>query len=322
MERQRGRPGGFICRHLASASDSPGMISFRIGTFALLVTSIAGTPRVQRAESAPGPVFHQDLAWSPDGRRLAFSARRDSAWHIWIADLTSGRVRQLTRGVTNDEWVSWSPDGRHLAYASSAGRQPADIYVVATDGPDPPVRLTTSHGDRNSQPAWSPDGRTIAYVSKDGGPHQQIRVMRADGSAPQVLTHLDGDAESPVWSRDGTRLVFYVDSGNSRDQVWTIRADGTGLSAVTHNAANNIYPSWAPGDDVVWSRQQGDTTAVVRAHADGSHAATLLPQQSFFARVSPDGKSVAIIQGHYPATTLSICDIGGRQCRLIDPKPD
>ena len=55
--------------------------------------------------------------------------------------------------------------------------------------------------------------------------------------------------------------------------------------------------------------------------ADGSQAERLVPQSAFFARVSPDGKLIALIVGRYPATTLSVCDMRGEHCHVINSPP-
>jgi Tol biopolymer transport system component len=275
-----------------------------------------GSPQ---AGSAGAVTFQQDVSWSPDGRQVAFSANHDGQWNVYVADATTGGVRPLTHGPSANVWTAWSPDGRRLAYTSAPKGQPSDIYVTDAVAGTATTRLTVQNGQRSSQPAWSPDGRTIAFVSKQGSAHQQIWLMDADGAHARALTRLDLDADCPQWSHDGTRLVFYVNTGPSRDEIWTIDADGRAARSVIHDEANNIYASWTREDDIVWSRQVGGATSVMRARADGSGASVMVPQAAFFARVSLDGQSVALIAGKYPSTTLQICDIHGEHCRVIDP---
>ncbi|HVH08421.1 MAG TPA: hypothetical protein VM736_01365 [Gemmatimonadales bacterium] len=294
---------------------------FLLHLLAISSTLVVRSPPSSFGQAPETPVFHQDVAWSPEGARLAFSARHNGSWHVYVADLATGEVRPLTSGASQDTWTTWSPDGLQVAFSSSVSGQPADPFVTSIAASGVTTRLTTQQGDRSSQPAWSPDGRRIAFVAKRGAAHQQIWLMNRDGSAPQPLTALAMDAESPQWSRDGSRLVFYSDAGNRRDQIWTIHADGHGLTAVTHDTANNIYPSWTPDGELVWSQQVGGDTRLVHARADGSNAAPLVSQAAFFARVSPDGKSIALIVGHYPSTTLTVCDLRGEHCRAINPPP-
>src|SRR5688500_12771005 len=110
-----------------------------------------------------------DIAWSPDGRRIAFTvkdAKVDGAdddaaprvyermryktdegylsdqrrRHIWIVDVAGSEPRRLTDGDWDDQHPAWSPDGREIAFVSnrSADRERntvTDIHVAsATDG--------------------------------------------------------------------------------------------------------------------------------------------------------------------------------------------
>jgi len=289
---------------------------------ATAITKAQDTPLASQAQSVqPTPVFHQDVSWSHDSRHLAFSANRNNEWHIYLADVGTGAVQALTNGAAADQWATWGPDGRTVAYASAPKGQPSDIYVVDTSGTAPAVRLTVQDGQRSSQVAWSPDGRSLAFVSKRGSSRQQLWVMASDGSQAHAITSIEADAECPQWSPDGRQLVFYGDTGNHQDQIWIVDVDGTHLAPVTHDAVNNIYPSWTPSGEVVWSRQVGETSTVMRSKPDGSSAAPLVQQSSFFARVSPDGQSIALILGHHPSTTVTVCDNRGEHCRAIDPKP-
>ena len=90
-----------------------------------------------------------DVAWSPDGSRLAVA----SAGHIFILKFQTGECVQITTGPWTDESPSWSPDGAQLAFSSTRDGN-AEIYVMEADG-SAPSRIT-----RNSvpdvTPAWRP----------------------------------------------------------------------------------------------------------------------------------------------------------------------
>jgi TolB protein len=71
-------------------------------------------------------------AWSPDGRRLAFSRGFDEIQHIYVLDLRSRRLKRLTdlRGIE----PTWSPDGRWIAFSADETRRRGGIYVVRARG--------------------------------------------------------------------------------------------------------------------------------------------------------------------------------------------
>ena len=267
-----------------------------------------------------GSVFHQDLSWAPDGRRIAYSALRNNDWRLFVADIASGTSRQVTTGPAADQWTTWAPDHRHLAYASKPPNGQADIYVIDVDASGDPTRLTVTSGARNTEPAWSPDGRVIAFVSKRDNEHQQVWLMNADGSNQRRATNLPSNVETPNWSPDGRHLVFYTDAGDGKDQIWTANSDGSNPSNVTHDTGHYIYPAWAGNDYLVFSSiDANDLPSPIIARIDGTDEQPLVPQHAFFARLSPDGRQVALLIGKYPANAITLCDRSGAACKVIQP---
>jgi len=265
-------------------------------------------------------VFHQDVSWAPASHRIAYSALRNGEWRLFVADVASGTSRQVTTGPAADQWTTWAPDNRHLAYASKPPNGQADIYAIDVDASGDPTRLTVTSGVRNTEPAWSPDGRQIAFVSKRDNEHQQVWLMNADGSNQHRATNLPVNVEAPNWSPDGRRLVFYTDAGDGKDQIWTATSDGSDPINVTHDAGHHIYPGWAGDDHVVFSTiDANDVPSPMIARFDGADRQPLVPQHAFFARLSPDGRQVALLIGKYPANAVTLCDRSGTACKVIQP---
>jgi Tol biopolymer transport system component len=94
------------------------------------------------------PAFDDQAALSSDGSRLAFvSTRGGGTADIWILDLATRELRNLTRGAGGNFRPSWSPDGRWIAFSSDRNGsvrrrssadfeqvQEASVYVVQPDG--------------------------------------------------------------------------------------------------------------------------------------------------------------------------------------------
>ena len=94
-----------------------------------------------------------DPAWSPNGQLIAFSWRRPSGnYDIYVMDIVSHQLVELTKDEGRNERPSWAPDGRHLVFESTrtGTRQ---IWSMLADGSQP--RQLTFTGE-NESPNWSP----------------------------------------------------------------------------------------------------------------------------------------------------------------------
>lgn len=94
-----------------------------------------------------------DPAWSPNGQLLAFSWRRPSGnYDLYIMEVVTHQLVELTRDAGRNERPSWAPDGRHLVFESTrtGTRQ---IWSMLADGTS--ARQLTKQG-QNESPNWSP----------------------------------------------------------------------------------------------------------------------------------------------------------------------
>lgn len=94
-----------------------------------------------------------DPAWSPNGQLLAFSWRRPSGnYDIYVMDVATRQLVELTRDAGRNERPSWAPDGRHIVFESTrtGTRQ---IWTMLADGSQPRQLTTEGH---NESPNWSP----------------------------------------------------------------------------------------------------------------------------------------------------------------------
>lgn len=93
-------------------------------------------------------------AWSPDGRWIAFhwKPRRSDHFDIYIGEVASGRILQLTNSAGNNWHPSWAPDGRHIAFDSDRDGN-REIYVMLLGDPSN-TRKITSRGEESRFPAW------------------------------------------------------------------------------------------------------------------------------------------------------------------------
>lgn len=128
-------------------------VSDRGGSPVLFMMNADGT-NVQRIPQLPGG-YVVDPAWSPNGQLLAFSLQRPGGnFDLYVMDIASNQLVELTRDAGRNERPSWAPDGRHLVFASTRSGS-WQIWSMLADGSEP--RQLTFQGD-NESPNWSPLG--------------------------------------------------------------------------------------------------------------------------------------------------------------------
>ncbi len=185
-------------------------------------------------------------AWSPDGRRMAFTKLVQGRGGIFIQTIATGEVSQLPgTNVGLNITPMFSPDGQRVVYARS-DEKGTDIFV-ATLGGQTPQRLTVGRFSDNLSPTYSPDGRRIAFISTRAGP-PQLYVMGADGTEQELFAPFDfgvtGPSYAPEWSPDGSAVVFHREVSGT-PQVFVLTVAGRKLRQIT-SMGRNEDATWAP----------------------------------------------------------------------------
>jgi dipeptidyl aminopeptidase/acylaminoacyl peptidase len=208
------------------------------------------------------PSSGERLTWSPDGRRIAFISAMpgpetedangdpmvitrylykphagegltrfndNRRLHIFVVDVASKSVRQLTDGNYYEHSIDWSSRGDEIAFISNREPDPDrffnyDVFAVRVD--DGAIRRITNTKSAEYYPKWSPDGQRIAFAgtkrsltsSETTMEDTHVWVMNKDGSSRVELGNgIDNRQGAPEWSADGRHLYFTVqDRGNVR----------------------------------------------------------------------------------------------------------
>ncbi len=182
--------------------------------------------------------------------------------HLYVFDIATKAVVQITSGDFDDEQPAWSPDGKLLAFTSNRSTPDPDrtydtnIWVVAADNTDKGAHLTqvTTNPGEDEQPAWSPDGKWITYATKldpklfeYGTRH--IAVSPATGGQAKVLTlAFDRMSRSPHFSPDGQFIYFIADDDGAQNLCRVPAAGGEITRAISGHVVVSSYTLAKSGD--------------------------------------------------------------------------
>lgn len=215
-----------------------------------------------------GSVSDGQVAWSPDGKRIAYVSSDDGRAQIFVRWLDGGataRVTQLERGPSN---LAWSPDGRQLAYTAfvpSEGK-PLASMPKAPEGAEwaAPVKVIEHTVYRADGAGYLDPGFTHLFV------------VPAEGGAPRQLTRGEFNVfGAPAWAKDGDSLFVSAnrDSGGDLDplesEIYRVAVSDGQLTRLTERAGPDQSPKLSPdGRRLAWLGfdDQGLSYANVRLH--------------------------------------------------------
>ncbi|HEY3964145.1 MAG TPA: hypothetical protein VGM05_06285 [Planctomycetaceae bacterium] len=264
------RPEGKIAFVSGSFGDGRGKI------WIMLPDGSARRPLTENVDD-PG---ENSPAWSPDGKRIAFSALRDGRNRIYLRDSDGKNEACLTPDASlaeDYEHPTWSPDAKTIAFCAYPGdRKNAHICVMSAAGADQRQLTFGNHYDWS--PCFSPDGRRIVFESTRDG-NREIYTINVDGSNPVNLTTNSQTDHHPACSPDGRRIAFMTRRDQESAEICVMNPDGSNPINLTHHPARDSEPAWSPCSNwLVFTRvERGSAQAmdIFIMKSDGSERVNL-----------------------------------------------
>jgi Tol biopolymer transport system component/imidazolonepropionase-like amidohydrolase len=183
-------------------------------------------------------------SWSPDGRRIAFQAYRDSTWQIWTAAADGRELKPVTSSPYDDREPAWSPDGTRLAFSSDRGGS-YDIWVLtlATGA----VRQVTTAASNEFMPSWR-SATEIAYVSdRREQPGIYAAPAATTGAPERLVAAAEGALAAPAFGPGGAVAFNAIAGSHSRLMI------GDRNIADPDEDVFPFRPQWLPDGDVLYT---------------------------------------------------------------------
>lgn len=229
-----------------------------------------------------------------------------------ISDLIYERITGQ-RGAFNTQVA-------YVTVERQIGAQPKyKLQVADTDGYNSQTVLTSAQPIMS--PSWSPDGSRLAYVSFEHR-RSEIFIQNLQTGQRDVVSKSEGINGAPVWSPDGRQLALTLTSGDNPD-IYVLDITSKKLQQVTRHWSIDTEPSWMPdGREIVFTSSRSGKPQLYRVNVnqgDRPQRITFDGDYNANARISPDGKSLAFVQGSGNVFKIATLDL---QTGFVQPVTD
>jgi Tol biopolymer transport system component len=230
--------------------------------------------------------------WSPDGRRLVFSAETGALRNderLFLVNADGSGLAQLGPDGTRDParrlLPSWSPDGRWISFQEIRPTMPADqseLWVMRPDGSNQHEIAAVGRFFWRPGPQWEPTAARarLVYAGDEFTSGGGIFVYDVNRNLRTVVSAGDDVEAGPAWSADGRRIAWFVSAFDGRnwdsqptlptDLIRIANPDGSAVLALPATGIAGQV-AWSPdGTKILGS--SADKASVIVLAIDGSAA--------------------------------------------------
>ena len=242
-------------------------------------------------------------AWSPDGKWVYLTVKKNDKFHIWRQRFPNGQPEQVTFGTTEEEGIAMASDGK--SFMTSVGTRDSMVWIhdqagehpISSQGESGRLAVSGTREDlRQRSVSFSSDGKKLYYLNANGpttGAELLVREV-ATGKTERVLP--GNFMFDYSVSRDGKQVAFASVDENGRSSLWVAPTDHRSSPLHIVSSAVEDTPFFLPNGDILFRSVEGGSTFLCRMHADGSARRKVIPDHILdFNTVSPDGRW-AIVQ--------------------------
>ncbi|MBN1594349.1 PD40 domain-containing protein [candidate division FCPU426 bacterium] len=229
--------------------------------------------------------FDRDPHFSYDGTRIAFTSNRSGTYQIYVLDMATRAVRQITRGPEDKTNPFWSPNDQQILFTMHT-HESAELGIMQADGSHL-QRLTQNFGHSHGY-GFSKNGGMISFESSM---HNRSEIFIYDLMEKKAMPLLENDELTyqgdPVFSPAENKLVF---SSNCLErltrQLYVYDFTWHKYYRVTDDEMDKDDPIFSPdGSKIAYVARWENAWNIFIMDADGKHVRNLT--KSYYDNMVP-----------------------------------
>jgi Tol biopolymer transport system component len=199
-------------------------------------------------------------AWSPDGKWVYLTVKKENRFHIWQQKFPDGQPEQVTSGTTQEEGIAMAPDGR--SFVTSVGTHDSTAYIHDKSGDHPissqgEIGKVVESGTREQfrrTAMFSSDGKKLyCLIMKDQATGGELWVKElATGNLERLLPGSGYSVDEFSISRDGKQVAFSMLDSRGLPSVWIAPTDRRSSPRHIVSSAVEDQPNFLPDGDLIF----------------------------------------------------------------------
>jgi Tol biopolymer transport system component len=258
------------------------------------------------------PSAYYNLAFSPDGKRLALDIIDGKRRDIWLYEWERDTLTRLTFAGEANSFPVWTPDGQRITYSSVDKDGRNNLWWIRADGAGDTQRLTEGKSPQFSG-SWRPDGKVMAFTQQNVDTNFDIMTFPIEGneksgwkpSEPKPFVNSAFVESEPAFSADG-RWLSYMSNESGDFEVYVRPFPGPGGKWQV-STAGGFFPKWSRNGNELFYRTGDSKIMRVAYSVTGDSFRADKPQLwspgqftdrgvNYNFDVHPDGKRFAVLK--------------------------
>jgi len=205
-----------------------------------------------------------DVAFSPDGRTIAFSAFRDNSWNIYSIDSESGSaIRQITISSMNEYFPAFNPTSPEIMFVQQEiqrlNRRNIVRYYLWSYHLERGILTQYTEG---KAPSFLPDGKKLV-VNRSNKKTGLGEIWLIDLENGQEFVLLSSNNKSYVdcsVSPNGEKVAVVAETSGENIplnlDIYIVNIDGSNLTQLTYHPGHDVCPRWSPDNKSIYFLSQ------------------------------------------------------------------